>query len=403
MPPHLVQTRETTIFAVPLVRIITASLLLIALLNGQRSLALLSILVLSVALGASLWSRISVKALTFRSSLNTSRVFPGEAVKLTVQARNEKILPVSLKIRVEGFDKGLGPLEGDVPLFEAGLLWYEEVAFEYQFTALKRGIYQIGNLLGTVADLLGFFQREVISDEELELVVYPKVYQISNISLPRKELFGIPGDKNPVTDPVFILGTRDYQRWRPARYIHWKASARRQVLQEKLFQPSTQEKVLLIIGVAGFEDEKNEPMFERAIEAAASFAVHLERQGAAVGFATDALLAGSEVSAVPLGRGSGQTARILEALARLRPRKQTDIAERITKAIRTSQGVTCVHFTSGDEASDASLALFLKRRRIPVLRVLCDKERLYSMKHDAHLYRDIHVDDLINPSPPSRG
>ncbi|PIY22114.1 MAG: hypothetical protein COZ11_13920, partial [Deltaproteobacteria bacterium CG_4_10_14_3_um_filter_51_14] len=126
MPPHLVQTRETTIFAVPLVRIITASLLLIALLNGQRSLALLSILVLSVALGASLWSRISVKALTFRSSLNTSRVFPGEAVKLTVQARNEKILPVSLKIRVEGFDKGLGPLEGDVPLFESGLLWYEE-------------------------------------------------------------------------------------------------------------------------------------------------------------------------------------------------------------------------------------------------------------------------------------
>ncbi|MBW1691959.1 MAG: DUF58 domain-containing protein, partial [Deltaproteobacteria bacterium] len=49
-----------------------------------------------------------------------------------------------------------------------------------------------------------------------------------------------------------MLGTRDYQNWRPARHIHWKASASHNRLQEKVFEPSEQEKVLLAVEVSQF-------------------------------------------------------------------------------------------------------------------------------------------------------
>ncbi len=68
-----------------------------------------------------------------------------------------------------------------------------------------------------------------------------------------RELFGVPGVKSPVKDPVYILGTRDYQPSGPSRHIHWKASARHLKLQEKVFEPSEQEKVLLALEVGSFQ------------------------------------------------------------------------------------------------------------------------------------------------------
>ena len=72
------------------------------------------------------------------------------------------------------------------------------------------------------------------------------------LSLPRRDFFGVPGGESPVDDPVYILGTTDYQNGRPAKYIHWKASARHHRLQEKVFESTEQEKILLVVDVDQF-------------------------------------------------------------------------------------------------------------------------------------------------------
>ncbi len=396
MLPDLLQTRETTIFAVPLVRIMVAALLLIALLNGQTALSLLSILILVVVTGANIWSRFSIKAVSFSSALERSRAFPFEPIKLKIEVQNHKILPLRLQLRIASSGNALVAAEGSPPTFESGLLWYERASFEYSFMAVRRGIYPVGRLKGSVSDLLGFFQHEISRDQGLELVVYPSIHPVNDISIPRRELFGMPGEKNPVHDPVYLLGTREYQPWRPARYIHWKASARRRLLQEKLFQPSEQEKALLAIGMGGFQDKADEDILEKALEAAASLAVYLERKGCAVGLATDALVKGQAHAGVPVGRGAGQIARILETMARIQPEKKNILPDSIRTVLGSSWGVTCIHFTAEDPSADMPFNDLLKRRRIPLLRVLCKKEPSFSGKAESN--REIHVDNIILPA-----
>jgi uncharacterized protein (DUF58 family) len=396
MQPDLPQTRETTIFAVPLVRIMVAPLLLTALLNGQTALALLSILILVIVTGAKIWSSIAMKAVSFHLALDRTRAFPGEPILLSISARNEKSLPLRLRLTMPESTNIIAASGGKPSTLESGLLWYETAFFEYRFTTLKRGIYPVGRLKGSISDLLGFFQREIKSDQEVELVVYPAIHPVNDINIPRRELFGIPGDKNPVHDPAYLLGTREYQPWQPARYIHWKASARRQILQEKLFQPSEQEKVLLAMGIGGLQNMTDEDTLEKELEASASLSVYLERKGCSVGLATDASVKGTGSAGVPVGRGGGQVARILEIMARIRPQKKGTLLEAIRSVLSTSRGVTCIHFTAQELEAEAQLYDFLRKRKIPILRVFCGKESSFS--GDAGTRREIHLDDVIVPS-----
>ena len=134
---------------------------------------------------------------------------------------------------------------------ESSLWWRQKADFRWELKAQRRGVYPIGPPRITVADLLGFFPKER-EQAPLQIIVYPRIIPLVPFSVPRRDFFGVPGKKSPVKDPIYILGTRDYQHWQPAKYIHWKASARHSRLQEKVFDPSEQEKVLLVLDVTPF-------------------------------------------------------------------------------------------------------------------------------------------------------
>ena len=107
-----------------------------------------------------------------------------------------------------------------------------------------------------------------------------------------RDLFGVPGAKSPVKDPVYILGTRDYRPSGPSRHIHWKASARHLRLQENVFEPSQQEKVMLALEVRSFGKSTEKEAFEHTLEVIASLAVQLQDTGCAVGLVTNGVLTG---------------------------------------------------------------------------------------------------------------
>ena len=121
---------------------------------------------------------------------------------------------------------GLGGPERKPLRAEGGLLWYQTVAFRWEVTASRRGLHSLGPHRLVAGDLLGFFSRVGTEGNGLHVVVYPRIVPLRPFPLPRRDFFGIPGAEGPVKDPVFILGTRDYQPGRPAKHIHWKASAR---------------------------------------------------------------------------------------------------------------------------------------------------------------------------------
>jgi uncharacterized protein (DUF58 family) len=362
--------RLPTLFVIPLMQFFVGLSLFIALLNGQRDLALLSLLVLGMAGGAKLWSRRGLSALKCDSSLDRVRVFPGEKITLKVRAENAKFLPIWLQMEIPA-DAFLAPSSpGETLKKESGLLWYQRATFRWELTARRRGFHRIGPPRIRVADLLGFYPREREAEEPIHVIVYPRLVPLKSFPLPRRDFFGIPGAKSPVEDPVYILGARDYQHWRPARYIHWKASARHGRLQEKVFEPSEQEKVLLLVEVEQFPERDGEEDFERTLEIAASAAVLLEGRGCAVGLATNGLIAGGGPAIVPVARGPRQLSAVLEVLARVQAKPSGEMGDILKRGMNLPWGVTCLHFSCGRGAAARVTGGILTLRKIPTVLIV---------------------------------
>jgi uncharacterized protein (DUF58 family) len=357
--------RIPSLFATSVILFFVGIFLFIALLNGQRDLIILTLLVFVMIGGLKLWARLSPAGIRCTLMLEKNRVFAGDKLLLKTRAENGKFLPVRLEVEipVDGFShtfRNEAPLEG-----QESLLWYQMTGFQWEFTAATRGILEIGPLKILTGDLFGFFQKERETGEVLQAVVYPRLVPLGSFSLPRRDFFGVPGGESPVDDPVYILGTTDYQNGRPAKYIHWKASARHHRLQEKVFESTEQEKILLAVDVDLFVKAEAENEFERTLEVVASMAVRLDRQGCAVGLLTNGVTRGSS-PVVPISRSPQQLSDILEALARLK----MEPGEAFIHMVRTIEipwGTSCLYFTlKEDPAADIVKAHF-KRLKTPVL------------------------------------
>jgi uncharacterized protein (DUF58 family) len=345
--------------------IAVALFLFIGLLNRQHDLVVLCILVLGITSTLKLWSKVAKSRIEYFLTIDRYRIFPGEKIVIAVTVENHKPLPVWLEVkaRVDGpsnaFVEPL-PARG-----QQSLLWYQKARFQWQLTALRRGVSQVGPLCVRSADLLDFFEEESESSGRLQVVVYPRIAPLAHFNLPKRDFFGIPGGESPVDDPVYILGTSDYHHGRPAKYIHWKASARHQRLQEKVFDSSEQEKILLLIDTAGYARVGAEEAFERCLEVVASLAVQWDRRGCAIGLLTNGVVSGAPPF-VAISRGPGQLSAVLETLARLDIACSEEIVDAVRNAGLIPWGTTCVCLTFREHEGTHVLVEYLKRWKTPV-------------------------------------
>ena len=372
MPIEEQESREPTIFNSLLMLFFVGIFLFIALLYRQNDLSLLAILILVVVGATRAWAGMSASRIRWNSAIDNQRVFPGESVTLATTVENGKWLPVWLRIKWS-FDDALEPV-GDrdgISRQEAAVLWHQTVNFHQALVALRRGVYQVGPPRIRTSDFLGFFEKKVTARDVTHILVYPRLVPLRPLAILKRDLFGVPGAQSPVKDPVYILGTRDYQSTSPSRHIHWKASARHLRLQEKIFEPSEQEKVLLTLDAGSFEKSDREENFERTLEVIASLAVRLDRMGYAVGFAANGTLKGGSSSVVPLARGPRQIPAILEALARMQATPSGAVTKVIKQFLGAQRGISCVYFCHKVGPSITEIEKFFKKRHIPASLVAC--------------------------------
>lgn len=333
--------------------------------NGGHDLVVLSLFVFIMAGGLRLWTRFSHSKVRCSTMLDKKRVFAGEDMALTINAENGKALPVWLQVEAPVNGPSQTPL-CDVPLLaQRSLLWYQMTKFRWKFVAGHRGVHTIGPLRMSSGDLFGFFVKEQEIGEAIEVIVYPKLVPIGSLVLPKRDFFGAPGGESPVNDPVYILGTADYHHGRPAKHIHWKASARHHRLQEKIFESTEQEKILFIIDVDQFTDAHAEA-FERCLEVAASLAVKFDRRGCAVGLITNGAMAGGAATFVPVARSSRQVPAILEALARLEMRPRGTLIDMLRHAVEIPWGTNCVLMTLSDDETAHIVKEHCRRRKTSI-------------------------------------
>ena len=96
-------------------------------------------------------------------------------------AENGKFLPIWLQMRIP-VGGLLRPASGERVLSkESSLLWYQRAHYEWDLTAERRGVYEIGPLYLDAGDLFSFFSKRKKTEEVHSIIVYPRlVAQLSS-------------------------------------------------------------------------------------------------------------------------------------------------------------------------------------------------------------------------------
>ncbi|MDE0429928.1 MAG: DUF58 domain-containing protein [Caldilineaceae bacterium] len=276
-----------------------------------------------------LWSRYSLAEVTFKRRFSVDRLFFGEQTDLLLEVTNAKPLPLAW-LRCEDDIPHALELAPDervrhyqanrrvlINLFSLGL--YQRVIRRYTVTGTQRGAWKYGPAKLICGDIFGFRSQQLELQSTDLLLVYPRLFSLPELGLDARRPFGDYESRNRlVDDPLLFSGVRDYLPGDNFRHIHWKATARRQELQTKLFDPSASRPLAIFVNIRTFTHrfEGIDPeLREFAISAGASLARWAQQRGDPFGvFANSMMQAGRRVRVAPSAHPR-QLMRVLEALA----------------------------------------------------------------------------------------
>jgi uncharacterized protein (DUF58 family) len=301
---------------------------------AERSLALLGLLTLVTAGGAWLWARYALNNVAYTRTLDTDRIFPGEQVSMRVSIVNRKLLPLAWLDIEDQIPDRLRIVEQEVipsgiPGMETlrittAMRWYERVTWRFHVECPVRGYFTLGPVGLRSGDLFGFFNARESLDSFASVIVYPRVVALDQIGIPPRHLFGdLRIRRQIITDPSRAVGVRDYRPEDTFRYVHWKATARTQQLQTKVFEPTTAVQFGVFLNLDTFEhywEGIDYQRAENAITVAASMAIHALDERHTVGMFANGVVGGSDQPLrVRPSRSPEQAHVILAGLAKLSP------------------------------------------------------------------------------------
>jgi uncharacterized protein (DUF58 family) len=382
-------------------------------LNNQFLLAV-ALSLFGVTAASWAWNQLSLFGLHYDRQLSERRAFLGETIDLTLEVRNQKILPLTWLEVLDVFPPNLS-VEGAevVPnkssnLGEFRTFWmpgiFQGLRRRFTVHCTERGYHAYGPATISTGDGFGFFSRKVVKGEQDHLIVYPRLYSVAELGLPAKNPFGQRGAQNRLfEDPLRTKGIREWQPADGLRRVHWKATARHQRMLSRIYEPSEEPQILLFLNVTTLPRHWQgsiPALTERVISVAASLAAMCVENKLAMGLVSNGMLPGSDqpLRLLP-GRSPNQLVRILETLAGITPFASLPIEEMLLQeSPKLPWGATLVVVTAiAHEDLLVSLLELDEAGREVVLFTLAEeppRRELPGIKiyHLPHL-----VDDLIAP------
>ena len=297
---------------------------------SQGLLLVVGSLVIVISLVARLWDRFAFRRVTHTRSLSRQRAFIGDSLDYSVTLYNDKMLPLIWVDIQDTFPEGLDLAGGHLRAagldmakqlrITTSLLPYQRVTWKYDLRCTSRGYHRIGPVRLRSGDIFGFSSTETQFTDIDHLLVYPRVVDLQQLIFPAEHPSGEARGRRPLfQDTTRFVGHREYRPSDPMKHIDWKASARLQRLQTKVFEPVVSLNVLIALNGTTSEfawQGVNRRFFERAVTAAASAASYCADRGYSFGLISNAvsIYSGRRIS-VPLGSATPQFSLVLEALA----------------------------------------------------------------------------------------
>lgn len=194
------------------------------------------------------------------------KLFSGDKQVLRLRITHNSLLPIfNGKLRV-GTDKNIHFQGGEVLLHLSQLhLRFQQIGrseweVEIPFTAIERGVGQLHLFDMEIDSFFGWGKVYLQTRDKLqfEVIVYPRSEKVAGLEkiYPKKQ------GEQPSRSSLFeeksrVLGTRDYVTGDPFGGIHWKATARMNSLQSKVYERTTQLSWLFVIDIStsSFEEK----------------------------------------------------------------------------------------------------------------------------------------------------
>lgn len=359
----------------------------LGLLFEARSLLVISALLLTVLPAAWAWNRYSLRHIVYQRLFGERRAFPGETIDLTLRLTNQKLLPLAWLLVEDQWPLALPLEDGSLFPSPAGQIgfcanafsvrWYERVNRRHRLRCTRRGFYPFGPVRLLSGDIFGLFETQTRLEHLDWLIVYPQVVPLEALGFPPKDPFGeIKATWRIFEDPSRAVGIRDYQPEDAFRHIHWKASARRQDLQVKVYEPTTSHNLVVWLNVATLTHhwQGTKPLLlEKTIAVAASIVAYGVQQRYEVGVIANGSIPHSDqaIKVLP-SRRPDQLARLLEALAAVTSFATSSIeALLLAESPRLPWGATLVVVTAvvTDELVDGLLRLLDAGRRLTMVSI----------------------------------
>lgn len=305
----------------------------------------------------------------------TMRAFPDEIVKVNIRlingsrfplvyARIHEAMPDGVSLRIFHKVVTLGPKQS--------------IDLKYELAAIKRGYFQLGPLMVTTGDLMGFNKEKSVNLKSDPLIIYPRIYALNELGLPSHAPLGTKKFHQPIfEDPSRPTGKREYQSGDSLKRIDWKSSAISGRLQVKLFDAAIalETVIFLDLDINNYGTKRKFDATELAISTAGSVSNWIINQRQSVGLFTNGYDASEPELAspgLPPGKSKGHLMHILEILAGLKTSQDESIANLINRQrVELSWGSTVI-LISGNLNEESFNALINSRRAgVDVVVILC--------------------------------
>lgn len=190
------------------------------------------------------------KNTTVFDEIEVIRMFPDDTRNITIPLENKGKFPVlNGEISFTFYD-----YDGAIEVVESKGIQEESYSFpftllpltrkkrEIEVKALKRGVAQIRTIEYTVHDLLklSYLRLHYRDYFRREMIVYPTPKSITGLDQVVQQRQGdIPRQRSPHEDVMMTMGTREYTSGDAFNRVNWKASARTNSLQTKIYEKTT--------------------------------------------------------------------------------------------------------------------------------------------------------------------
>ena len=314
-----------------------------------------------------IWNWWSLRSLEVKADRRSRRVRVGDDVeeRLSIRSRSsfpKPVLEVEDLTDLPGYSSGMA----------VGLASRGHRSWRTLTPARTRGVYTMGPVRVANTDAFGMFRREVFFRGTDTLVVYPRIFELPDFTIPPANLSGEASARKRAHDLTpHAASVREYAAGDSISRVHWPTTARLDKLMSKEFDLGLASDIWLLVDLD--MDVQGGELDGSTDEYAVSIAASIAKKYLEIQVPVGLIAYGDRRYFLPSETGSGQFDQVMEFLAMSKAQGSVTLENALTKEeMLWGQHSTLIVITPSPRKTWAFAARELMRRRVKVVAILLD-------------------------------